>query len=114
MKNPLFIVQYIEYLLDCNLVKLQNRNTVGIININQFHSKQFIPKKISDIYKLRIDHLLKQEYGKKCLQLLYKLGLCNGKINCEYFYKFFESEYDSLEELLKRRFISRWFHRFHS
>lgn len=44
MKNPLFIVQYIEYLLDCNLVKLQNRNTVGIININQFHSKCFIPK----------------------------------------------------------------------
>lgn len=105
MKNPLFIVQYIEYLLDCNLVKLQNRNTVGIININQFHSKCFIPKKIADIYKLRINNLLEQEQGIKCLELLFKMGICNGRISSKYFFELFENDLDNLSELLKRRLL---------
>lgn len=106
MKNPLFIVQYIEYLLDCNLVRLQNRNTVGIVNINQFHSKKYVPKKITEIYKLRIDNLLKEERGTECLALMYKLVLCNGSLNLEAFYKFFgDVQEDNLNELLKRRLL---------
>ncbi len=106
MKNPLFIVQYIEYLLDCNLVKLQNRNTVGIVNINQFHSKKYIPKKITEIYKLRINNLLEQDYGELCLLLMYKLVLCNGSLSLDTFYKFFgDTQENALNELLKRRLL---------
>ncbi len=105
MKNPLFIVQYIEYLLDCDLVRLQNRNTVGIVNINQFHSNIYMPKKIADIYKLRIDNLLNQTQGKLCLQLMYKLAICNGRISHDFFYKFFRNEYNQLNELLRRRLV---------
>lgn len=106
MKNPLFIVQYIEYLLDCNLVRLQNRNTVGIVNINQFHSKKYIPQKITEIYKLRIDNLLKEEYGVECLNLMYKLTLCNGSLSPEMLYKFWgDMQEDNLNELLKRRLL---------
>ena len=105
MKNPLFIVQYIEYLLDCDLVKLQNRNTVGIVDINQFHSNKYMPKEIAGIYKLRINNLLNQEQGILCLHLMYKLAICNGKTSSEFFYKFFENEYDHLNELLRRRLL---------
>ena len=106
MKNPLFIVQYIEYLLDCNLVRLQNRNTVGIVDINQFHSKKYIPKKITEIYKLRINNLLKQEGGESCIPLMYKLVLCNGSLSLDTFHKFFgDIQEDNLNELLKRRLL---------
>lgn len=105
MKNPLFIIQYIEYLLDCDLVRLQNRNTVGIVDVNKFHLNKYMPKKVSNIYKLRIENLLKCERGTACLRLLYKLSFCNGKISSEFFCKFFEVEYDELGELLKRRLV---------
>ena len=106
MKNPLFIVQYIEYLLDCNLVKLQNRNTVGIVDLNQFHSKRYMPKEIAEIYKRRIENLLEQAEGVSCLDLMYKLVLCNGALNSSVFYKFFENELDAnLYKLLNRRLL---------
>lgn len=106
MKNPLFIVQYIEYLLDCNLVRLQNRNTVGIVDINQFHSKKYIPKKVTEIYKLRINNLLKQEKGNLCLNLMYKIVLCSGSLNVDTFYNFFgEIQEDNLNELFERRLL---------
>lgn len=105
MKNPLFIVQYIEYLLDCNLVRLKNRNTVGIVDINKFHSKKYIPKGISDIYKLRINNLLEQSQGESCLHLMYKLALCNGNLSSDVFYSFFANEQDYLSKLLRRRLL---------
>lgn len=105
MNNPLFIVQYIEYLLDSKLVKLINRNTVGIIDINYFQSKKNIPKKISEIYKLRLSNLQSTNIGNRCIEILYILALCNGKINSEYLYKYIESDDIYLNELLKRRFI---------
>ena len=106
MNNPLFIVQYIEYLLDSKLVKLINRNTVGIIDINSFHSKRNVPQKISDIYRLRLSNLQTSNFGNQCMDILYTLALCNGKINSDYFYKYIESDSMCLYELYKRRFIS--------
>lgn len=87
-KNPLFIVQYVEYLLDCSLVKIQNRNTVGIIDINKFHVKRFMPTQIADIYYQRLSHLQKEKDGETCLNLLYKIALCNGKMNLALFNMF--------------------------
>lgn len=105
MNNPLFIIQFIEYLLDTELVKLVHRNTVSIVNINKFHSKKFIPNKISEIYRLRIENLLNQNKGQECLDFLYKLALCNGSIDSENRYKIFESESENIEKLLNRRIL---------
>lgn len=102
-KNPLFIVQYVEYLLDCSLVKLQNRNTVGITDINKFHAKRFMPKQIADIYYQRLSHLRKEKDGETCLKLLYKIALCNGKMSLTLLNTFFEDSYDQLNELIRRR-----------
>lgn len=104
-KNPLFIVQYVEYLLDCSLVKLQNRNTVGITDINKFHAKRFMPKQIADIYRQRLAHLRRETDGVNCLNLLYRIALCNGKISLAIFNTFFEDTRDQLNELIRRRLI---------
>lgn len=104
-KNPLFIVQYVEYLLDCNLVKLQNRNTVGITDINKFHAKHFMPKQIADIYYQRLSHLNREQDGELCLDLLYKIALCNGKVSLVFFNTFFEDSYNQLNELIRRRLL---------
>lgn len=102
-KNPLFIIQYVEYLLDCSLVKLQNRNTVGIVDISKFHAKRFMPRKIADIYSQRLAHLRKEKNGEACLHLLYKLALCNEKISLAFFNQFFEASNEQLNELMRRR-----------
>ncbi len=102
-KNPLFIVQYVEYLLDCSLAKLRNRNTVGITDLNKFHSKHFIPKQIADIYRQRLAHLRREKNGEACLELLYKAALCNGKISLVFFNMFFSDEREQLDELVRRR-----------
>lgn len=104
-KNPLFIVQYVEYLLDCSLVKIQNRNTVGIIDINKFHVKRFMPTQIADIYYQRLSHLQKEKDGETCLNLLYKIALCNGKMNLALFNMFFEDSSEQLNELMRRRLL---------
>ena len=105
MKNPLFIVQYIEYLLDCSLVKLINRNTVGIVDINKFHSKSFIPGEIAEIYKLRLKSLRNLDNGDKHIRLLYKISLYNINLSKRLFYRAFDDQYDSLKVLLKRRLL---------
>ena len=57
--NPQFIVQFIEYLLETNIVKIVNRNTLGIINIDSFNSKNFIPNEIETLYTCRLNNLKK-------------------------------------------------------
>lgn len=106
MNNPLFIVQYIEYLLDNKLVKLINRNTVGIIDINSFHAKKSIPPKISDIYKLRVSNLQSTDFGKECLDVLLAIVLCDGRITYDFFSKYINNDNSCVLELYKRRFIS--------
>ena len=104
-KNPLFIVQYVEYLLDCSLVKLQNRNTVGVTDINKFHEKRFMPKQVADIYCQRLAHLRREKDGETCLNLLYKIALCNGQISLTFFDMSFADESEQLNELIKRRLL---------
>ena len=106
MNNPLFIIQYIEYMLDINLVKLVNRNTVGIVNINKFHSKMYMPRKISEIYEKRISNLSNHNInGQRYVDLLYKIAICNGNISSDSCYRFFEEDHNYLKELIKRRFL---------
>lgn len=100
---PLYIVQYIEYLLETNLVSVVNRNTVGILNPSTFSSKVYIPNEIQNIYKKRIENLLSLTNGEKCLQTLEILSVFNGSITLED--ALFSFDEDILNILADRRLI---------
>lgn len=105
MNNPLYIVQYIEYLLDINMVSLQNRNTVGILNIDTFPTKKSIPDKINVIYQKRFKHLI-SIYGENAhLSILLLLTIFEGEISINLIFEYFELENNEIEELIKRRLI---------
>lgn len=55
--NPLFIIHFIEYLLELNLVELYNRSSVGVVNVSTFNSHLYIPDRVEGIYKKRIEYL---------------------------------------------------------
>lgn len=57
--NPLYVTQFIEYLLDKKLIYIANRNSVGIIDTNHFYSKEGIPKTVYEIYECRFKTLNK-------------------------------------------------------
>lgn len=105
MNNPLYIVQYIEYLLDINMVSLQNRNTVGILNIDTFPTKNSIPDKINTIYKKRLSHLIDIHGENAHLSILLLLTIFGNEISISLINDYFDLENDEIEELVKRRFI---------
>ena len=106
-KNPFYIVQFIEYLLEVQLVSLINRNTVGITNINTFSAQVYIPKKIEQLIKLREKNLLSQKYGKQYIDFLYLMSLYGINSSKEIIDEFWGGESsDKLEPLFKKRYIS--------
>jgi hypothetical protein len=107
MNNPLYIVQFIEYLLEAKLVKLVNRNTVGILNVATFCSRVSIPDKISQIYEKRVEHLLKHTNGTGCLEFLLLLTIWGGNLSSDLVMNFIDEDMVNVSELLKRRFIKR-------
>lgn len=105
MNNPLYIVQYIEYLLDAKIVELKNRNTVGVLNIDTFPTKDSIPDGISKIYQKRLEHLIHIHGEGVYLSLLLLLTIFGGEISLNLIYDYFSSDNDIIEELTKKRFI---------
>lgn len=108
MNNPLYIVQYIEYLLDTNIVKLKNQNTVGILNFDTFPTKDSIPNRISKIYQKRFEHLIHihGENGENAyLSLLLLLTVFKGEISLNLVYNYFSSDSDIVEELIQKHFV---------
>ena len=55
-----------------------------------------MPKQVADIYCQRLAHLRREKDGETCLNLLYKIALCNGQISLTFFDMSFadESEQD--------------------
>ncbi|MCM1494824.1 MAG: restriction endonuclease [Bacteroides sp.] len=105
MNNPLYIVQYIEYLLDANIVELKNRNTVGILNIDTFPTKDSIPNGISEIYQKRFEHLIQVHGEDTYLLFLLLLTVLGGEISLHLIQDYFSSDSDMVDELIQRRFI---------
>lgn len=103
--NPLFIVQTIEYFLDINLVKLINRNTVGLNNPEAFNSHLYIPKTMNDIYSQRIDYLLKNDKGIRLLLYLCVLATVDIDYYTVVSELFFYDSLDEVDFLLERNFI---------
>lgn len=71
---PFYIVQFIEYLLEIDLIFLVNRNTVGISNITTFNQKLYIPPKVENIISARFKNLKQEKAGKKLQQFLLLLA----------------------------------------
>lgn len=106
MNNPLYIVQFIEYMLDINIVELQNRNTVGVLNPDTFPVKKKIPRKITQIYKKRIKHLIDTFGENEYLIVLLILAIYKGEISIYLIHDYLNTDQDILEELLRRRYIT--------
>lgn len=105
MNNPLYIVQYIEYLLDTDVVALNNRNTVGILNIDTFPTKDSIPDRISKIYQKRLEHLNQVHKDNSYVSLLLLLTVFAGELSLDLVYNYFSSDSDIVEVLIQKHFI---------
>lgn len=103
--NPLYIVQFVEYLLEEKLAHLKNRNTIGILNVSTFASKVYIPDQIHILYKKRCDNLYVSENGKNLYVFLLILCFLGGSISFEKAIRFFDENMDFMGELIKRSFI---------
>lgn len=103
--NPLFIVQYIEYLLETKLAVLINRNTVGILNVSTFNAKPYIPKTIHDIYEDRLSFLLRQPNGQVLFNFLLVLSLVKEAFSREDVIQFLGEEDPSIDTLFYRKLV---------
>ena len=103
--NPLYIVQFVEYLLEEKLVHLKNRNTVGISNISTFAAKVYIPDEIHLLYKNRCNNLKTTDNGNFLYEFLLILSFLGGNISFEKTIRFFNEDMTNFAELVKRSFI---------
>ena len=103
--NPLFIVQFIEYLLELKLVAIVNRNAVGITNASTFSSKLYIPEKIHGIYEQRLKHLYENYNGILMADFLYILSLFEGRQALDDAIRYFSEKTECLKLLIKSKFI---------
>lgn len=102
--NPLFIIHFIEYLLELNLVELCNRNLVGISNVSSFSSRLNVPQKVEEIYKKRIDYLKNSEKEAEIfIEYFYILSILQDKQPKEAALKCLSEE--KLNFLIERRFL---------
>lgn len=104
MNNPLFIIQYIEYLLGEKLVYLKNKNTVSMCDVAFFNSKDSIPEQIATIYKRRLNHLESLE-NNKYIRFLYILCVYDGEISIDNATKLYDQENEVIPYLLENRYI---------
>lgn len=107
MNIPFNILQCIEYLLEMNLVKIKNRNTVGIPNLQQFSSKEYIPDSIEEIFLFRFKSIEKLKYSDSIKTFLFLSTFFGFQIPIELKEVVFDClPQDILDEvLIGRRFI---------
>jgi len=105
--NPFYVSQFIEYLLETSLIYLINRNTVGIINVDTFSQKLYIPDSIEELLEKRYCNLINYQNGEKLQQFLLLLSFYGIEAPKEIYYGFFsdEKKYSEVEILFKNRFI---------
>lgn len=103
--NPLFIIHFIEYLLELDLVELYNRSSVGVINVNTFNARLYIPNKVEGIYKERLEYLIRNEQNaKSLLEYLYILSILQDRQSKEMALTCLSEE--KLNFLIQRRFLN--------
>lgn len=102
---PLFIIQYIEYLLDISLVKVINRNTVGILNPESLSSHIYMPQKMEYLYQKRIDNLRLIEDGKILVEFLFMVSLIGSEFSKTLVLNYFNDDENCLGILIERNFL---------
>lgn len=103
--NPLFIIHFIEYLLELDLVELYNRSSVGVINVNTFNARLYIPDKVEGIYKERLEYLIKNEQDAEILlEYLYILSVLQDRQSKDTALMCLPE--DKLNFLVQRRFLN--------
>lgn len=111
--NPLFIVQYVEHLLDEKIAYLENENTVSIYSTYKVKLIDTLPKKINDIYEKRIRFV--QISGKESkinyFMFLLILTMYNGQIS-ESDAREFDPDSSKTRFLMERRFIRKHEHNY--
>jgi hypothetical protein len=104
--NPLFIIQFIEYLLETNVGVLVSRSAIGINNIAEFSAKDYIPANIESLYKMRIDNLLNTDRGGECVEFLYIYAALGVQLSQDKLPQEFENKSEVLQVLRDRNFIT--------
>lgn len=106
MNNPLYIIQYVEYLIGEKLVYIVNKNTVSIEDASTFNSKKYIPEGIAEIYKRRVNNLESEsDEFKNFVEFLYILSVYDGELNKDTALRLYDEEYNIIPHLIKRGFI---------
>ena len=106
--NPLYIVQYVEHLLDEKIAYLENENTVSIYSTYKVKLINSLPKKINDIYEKRILFIQNEGQVKKIDYFLFLLimTMYNGQIS-EFDAREFDPDSLKISFLMKKRFIRK-------
>ncbi len=104
MNNPLFIVQYIEYLLDTDAVSLVHRNTVGIPNPEIFNAHCNIPESIFNLYEKRLNNLKSDTANEGAAEFLLILAAIGGDISSDILNAYYDDN-DIIDNLEKRKFV---------
>lgn len=103
--NPLYIVQFVEYLLDDKIARVINRDCIGIIEPAKFKSHNYLPNDIADIYKKRITHLNK--ISNKYMKFLYSLAVYGGQLSYYIVQKFLDPDGTIIPFLYSKKFITK-------
>lgn len=103
--NPLFIIHFIEYLLELNLVELYNRSSVYVTNVTTFNSRLYIPHKVESIYERRIEYLKRNESeAESLIEYLYILSVLQDRQSKEMALTCLSEE--KINFLIQRRFLN--------
>ena len=103
--NPLYIVQFVEYLLDNKMAYIINRNSVGIVDPSEFQSHVYLPNGIADIYCKRINHLNKE--SGKYLRFLFALYIYGGQMSMYFAERYLDIDNTTISFLCNKKFLSR-------
>lgn len=103
--NPLFIIQFIEYLLQMKIAHVVNRTTVGILNVDNFREREYIPDKIDELYKKRCNQLKAEPDGKLMVDFLYLASFIGHKFVEKVAYQYFDGKLYLLENLVQKKFL---------
>lgn len=103
--NPLFIIQYIEYLLQINIARIINRNTIGLLNVDTFSIMNYIPSTIENIYEKRCKILKNEQSGTELLNFLLITSFIGFSFPKEVAILYFKEDIEIVNILLKRKFL---------
>lgn len=103
--NPLFIIQYIEYMLEINIARIINRNTIGLLNVDTFSTMKYIPNTIEKIYESRCQILKKEENGIELLNFLLITSFIGFSFPKEVAISYFKEKNEKIDILMERKFL---------